>query len=75
MRYGNLIPPGDAAYIVPPTGARRLNSAASDIHNLYHAMLAHCRNGDSTPIIYRPYGSDGVSSPVHYRLKKDGHEV
>ena len=48
MRYGNLFLAGDAAHIVPPTGARGLNSAASDIHYLYHAMLAHYRHGDDT---------------------------
>jgi 2-polyprenyl-6-methoxyphenol hydroxylase-like FAD-dependent oxidoreductase len=46
MRYGNLFLAGDAAHIVPPTGARGLNSAASDIYYLYHAMLAHYQNGD-----------------------------
>lgn len=48
MRYGNLFLAGDAAHIVPPTGARGLNSAASDIYYLYHALVAHYRDGDST---------------------------
>jgi p-hydroxybenzoate 3-monooxygenase len=48
MRYGNLFLAGDAAHIVPPTGARGLNSAASDIYYLYHAMLDHYLNGDDT---------------------------
>ena len=48
MRYGNLFLAGDAAHIVPPTGARGLNSAASDIYYLYHAMVAHYKNGDDT---------------------------
>lgn len=47
MRYGNLFLAGDAAHIVPPTGARGLNSAASDIYYLYHAMVAHYKHGDS----------------------------
>ncbi|HBZ45095.1 MAG TPA: 4-hydroxybenzoate 3-monooxygenase, partial [Maritimibacter sp.] len=38
----------DAAHIVPPTGAKGLNSAASDIYYLYHAMVAHYDEGDST---------------------------
>jgi p-hydroxybenzoate 3-monooxygenase len=46
MRYGNLFLAGDAAHIVPPTGARGLNSAASDIYYLYHAMVGHYKNGD-----------------------------
>jgi p-hydroxybenzoate 3-monooxygenase len=46
MRYGNMFLAGDAAHIVPPTGARGLNSAASDIYYLYHAMLDHYQKGD-----------------------------
>lgn len=46
MRYGNLFLAGDAAHIVPPTGARGLNSAASDIYYLYHAMTDHYLKGD-----------------------------
>lgn len=45
MRYGRLFLAGDSAHIVPPTGARGLNSAASDIYYLYHAMLDHYKNG------------------------------
>ena len=50
MRYGNLFLAGDAAHIVPPTGARGLNSAASDIYYLYHALLDHYKKGDDTGI-------------------------
>jgi p-hydroxybenzoate 3-monooxygenase len=46
MRYGRMFLAGDAAHIVPPTGARGLNSAASDIYYLYHAMLDHYEKGD-----------------------------
>ncbi len=46
MRYGTLFLAGDAAHIVPPTGARGLNSAASDIHYLYHALCDHYLQGD-----------------------------
>jgi p-hydroxybenzoate 3-monooxygenase len=48
MRYGNLFLAGDAAHIVPPTGARGLNSAASDIYYLYHALVSHYRDGDDS---------------------------
>ena len=48
MRYGNLFLAGDAAHIVPPTGARGLNSAGSDIYYLYHGLVAHYKQGDST---------------------------
>jgi len=47
MQYGRMFLAGDAAHIVPPTGARGLNSAASDIYYLYHAMVAHYKNNDS----------------------------
>ena len=46
MRYGSLFLAGDAAHIVPPTGARGLNSAASDIYYLYHALVDHYKKGD-----------------------------
>ena len=48
MRYGNLFLAGDAAHIVPPTGARGLNTAGSDIHYLYHALVQHYAKGDDT---------------------------
>jgi p-hydroxybenzoate 3-monooxygenase len=46
MRYGRLFLAGDAAHIVPPTGARGLNTAASDVYYLYHAMVDHYKKGD-----------------------------
>jgi p-hydroxybenzoate 3-monooxygenase len=46
MRHGRLFLAGDAAHIVPPTGARGLNSAASDVYYLYHALLDHYQHGD-----------------------------
>ena len=63
MRYGNLFLAGDAAHIVPPTGARGLNSAASDIYYLYHAMVAHYKNGDDS-------GLDGYSAKALARVWK-----
>ena len=52
--YGRLFLAGDAAHIFPPTGARGLNSAGSDIYYLYHAMIAHYKKGDDS-------GLDGYS--------------
>ncbi|MEJ6394362.1 4-hydroxybenzoate 3-monooxygenase [Gymnodinialimonas sp. 2305UL16-5] len=38
MRWGRLFLCGDAAHIVPPTGAKGLNTAASDVHYLFQAL-------------------------------------
>ncbi len=38
MRFGRLFLAGDAAHIVPPTGAKGLNLAASDVHYLSNAL-------------------------------------
>jgi p-hydroxybenzoate 3-monooxygenase len=43
MRYGNLFLAGDAAHIVPPTGAKGLNLAASDVYYLWQALLEFYR--------------------------------
>lgn len=39
MRYGSLFLAGDAAHIVPPTGAKGLNLAASDVRYLSRALI------------------------------------
>ena len=38
MQFGRMFLVGDAAHIVPPTGAKGLNLAASDVHALYHIL-------------------------------------
>ena len=48
MRYGNLFLAGDAAHIVPPTGARGLNTAGSDIYYLYTGLVDFYKNNDAT---------------------------
>lgn len=40
MRWGRLFLCGDAAHIVPPTGAKGLNTAASDVHYLFQGLKA-----------------------------------
>ncbi|APW43292.1 4-hydroxybenzoate 3-monooxygenase [Rhodoferax saidenbachensis] len=41
MRFGQLFLAGDAAHIVPPTGAKGLNLAASDVRYLSRALIEH----------------------------------
>ena len=41
MRFGRLFLCGDAAHIVPPTGAKGLNLAASDVHYLFEGLREH----------------------------------
>ncbi|MFN3274823.1 MAG: 4-hydroxybenzoate 3-monooxygenase [Paracoccus sp. (in: a-proteobacteria)] len=45
MRWGRLFLCGDAAHIVPPTGAKGLNLAASDVKYLSDGLIAHYRDG------------------------------
>jgi p-hydroxybenzoate 3-monooxygenase len=47
MQHGRLFLLGDAAHIVPPTGAKGLNLAASDVSTLYHILLKVYREGRS----------------------------
>jgi len=46
MRYGRLLLAGDAAHIVPPTGAKGLNLAMADVWRLGSALAAHYRDRD-----------------------------
>lgn len=47
MRWGRLFLCGDAAHIVPPTGAKGLNTAASDVHYLHEGLCDFYRNGSA----------------------------
>lgn len=44
MRFGRLFLAGDAAHIVPPTGAKGLNLAATDVKYLSGALIEHFRD-------------------------------
>jgi p-hydroxybenzoate 3-monooxygenase len=46
MRWGRLFLVGDAAHIVPPTGAKGLNLAFSDVHYLQDGLVRHYRGDD-----------------------------
>ncbi len=59
MQYGRLFLAGDAAHIVPPTGARGLNSAASDIYYLSRALIAYYKTGDESGL--RGYSERALS--------------
>ncbi len=47
MRYGRLFLAGDAAHIVPPTGAKGLNLAVSDVHYLGRALAGYYTTGST----------------------------
>lgn len=50
MSWGRLFLCGDAAHIVPPTGAKGLNTAAGDIHYLYQGLTQYYSTGDTDGI-------------------------
>ena len=50
MRHGRLFLAGDAAHIVPPTGAKGLNLAFSDVRVLWQALAAWYQRGDTAGI-------------------------
>ena len=50
MRWGRLFLCGDAAHIVPPTGAKGLNTAASDVHYLFTGLTQFYDTGSTEGI-------------------------
>ena len=50
MRYGRLFLAGDAAHVVPPTGAKGLNLAMADVWRLANALAAFYERGDETAL-------------------------
>jgi p-hydroxybenzoate 3-monooxygenase len=63
MRHGSLFLAGDAAHIVPPTGAKGLNLAASDVTYLAEALIDWFTNNDAR-------GIDGYSDRALARVWK-----
>jgi len=66
MQYGRLFLAGDAAHIVPPTGAKGLNVAVSDVQNLSEALIAFYETGDQTAL-------DGYSTRCLRRVWRVEH--
>jgi p-hydroxybenzoate 3-monooxygenase len=50
LRFGRLFLAGDAAHIVPPTGAKGLNLAASDVRYLSDALIAYFKDGSTAAL-------------------------
>ena len=63
MRYGHLFLAGDAAHIVPPTGAKGLNLAASDVYYLSQALIERYKRGSTA-------GLDGYAEKALARVWK-----
>ena len=63
MRHGALFLAGDAAHIVPPTGAKGLNLAVGDVHYLHRALDLWFNHGSGS-------GIDGYSAEALSRVWK-----
>jgi p-hydroxybenzoate 3-monooxygenase len=66
MRHGRLFLAGDAAHIVPPTGAKGLNLAVADVRVLAEALTAWFRRGDVSAL-------DGYSRRALRRVWRAEH--
>jgi p-hydroxybenzoate 3-monooxygenase len=66
MQYGRLFLAGDAAHIVPPTGAKGLNLAVSDVRILAEALVGWYGSGDAS-------GLDGYSQTCLRRVWRAEH--
>jgi p-hydroxybenzoate 3-monooxygenase len=66
MRYGSLFLAGDAAHIVPPTGAKGLNLAVADVAVLAEALADHFSSGSTA-------GLDGYSETCLRRVWRAQH--
>jgi p-hydroxybenzoate 3-monooxygenase len=59
MRWGNLFLCGDAAHIVPPTGAKGLNLAVSDVHYLSEGLKRHY--AEKSDVLLDAYSSTALA--------------
>jgi p-hydroxybenzoate 3-monooxygenase len=74
MHFGSLFLVGDAAHIVPPTGAKGLNLAASDVHYLFEGLRGHFLERDTAAqCLFEPRTGTGLEGcPV---LLVDDHHA
>jgi p-hydroxybenzoate 3-monooxygenase len=82
MRHGRLLLAGDSTHIVPPTGAKGLNLAASDVAYLSDALIGHYKHRDhdgisdySTKALARVWKSERFSwqlTKLMHRFPEDG---
>jgi p-hydroxybenzoate 3-monooxygenase len=66
MRYGRLFLAGDAAHIVPPTGAKGLNLALADVAVLAPALAAFVHGDDKLATAYSTTCLDRVWRSTHF---------
>ena len=67
LQYGNLFLVGDAAHIVPPTGAKGLNLAVSDVHYLSEGLIAFYRGeGDNKLFNYSKTALNRIWKAVRF---------
>ena len=66
LRHGRLFLAGDAAHIVPPTGAKGLNLAVADVRLLAEALIAHFKSGRHALL-------DGYSEAALWRVWRAEH--
>ena len=65
MQYGRLFLAGDAAHIVPPTGAKGMNLAVADVRVLAEALASLVRSGRRSAArrLLRPPACAGSGGP------------
>jgi p-hydroxybenzoate 3-monooxygenase len=66
LRYGRLFLAGDAAHIVPPTGAKGLNLAVNDVRVLSRALVAHYRGDEALLSAYSATALKRVWRAEHF---------
>jgi p-hydroxybenzoate 3-monooxygenase len=79
MRHGSLLLAGDAAHIVPPTGAKGLNLAASDVHYAAEALSAFFKRNDADAVavysdraLARVWKAERSLTRLMHRFPEDG---